>query len=200
MPFRSLLAVAALAVAISGCAGLAPESATAPPARSALAASERFELGARFTLRSDAQSHSGRLDWRHSPTRDEWLLSSPFGQGIAQIVSDGEGARLIASDGRSERDADLDTLTRRVLGYPLPLAGLADWIRGKVGGLGAGDSVDALGRPLVLVRDGWRIDYAYAADDANAPPNRLFISRRDGPELRLRIDEWRLPDAASPSP
>jgi outer membrane lipoprotein LolB len=203
----SLLAaasVAVAAVAISGCAALAPLPPAVAPARTALAASERFELAARFTLRADAQNHSGRLDWQHSPTSDQWLLSSPFGQGIAQIVSDGSGARLIGSDGRVERDADLDTLTRRVLGYPLPLAGLADWVRGVAGGVSssvaAADTVDPFGRPLALVRDGWRIDYAYDGDAADAPPSRLFISRPDGPELRLRIDEWRLQDSPAPRP
>ena len=182
--------VVLLALTLSACAGLGKS-----PDRSTLMASDSFALSARFALRVDAQNHSGRLDWRHTPLRDEWLLSSPFGQGIAEIVSTRELACLSGSDGRRECDADLDALTRRLLGYPLPLAGLADWVRARpqaAGGTAAPDNdvVDALGRPLALVRAGWRIDFAYDGDAADALPRRLSVALPAGPELRLVIDEW----------
>nr|WP_242463407.1 outer membrane lipoprotein LolB [Rhodocyclus tenuis] len=187
-------------LALAGCSTPGASVAAAQPERSTLAASGSFALAARFSLRVDEQNHSGRLDWQHSPTSDEWLLSSPFGQGLAEIVSTPAVACLSAGDGRRECDASLDALTQRVLGYPLPLAGLADWVRGR----GAeGGRVDALGRPLALARDGWYVDLAYdsdAADAADAPPGRLFISRPGGPELRLVIDAWTLPLGANDAP
>ena len=46
------------------------------------------------------------------------------------------------------------------------------------------------GRPLRLRHEDWLIDYGYASDDPQAPPDRIFAVRAGGFELRLRIDEW----------
>jgi outer membrane lipoprotein LolB len=66
------------------------------------------------------QNYAGRLHWRHDGDRDELLLSSPLGQGMAEIVSDASGARLTASDGNSHTAATADELLQSVLGYPCP--------------------------------------------------------------------------------
>jgi hypothetical protein len=49
---------------------------------------------------------------------------------------------------------------------------------------------DALGRPLRLRHEDWRIDYAYDDDDPLALPVSVFAERSGTFELRLRIDEW----------
>ncbi len=200
---QSLLGLSACSVLPTGSpSGLHSGSPTTAPARSSLAMTSAFELSARFSLVAEGKSHSGRLSWRHSPSGDVWLLSSPFGQGVAEIVSDASGARLTTASGQHESDSDLDALTRRVLGYALPLGGLADWLGDATSPVlgaesGALDTRDAQGRPQHLVRDGWFIDFSYDGDDAQAAPSRVFIVRPGGPELRLRIDEWRLPEPAA---
>jgi outer membrane lipoprotein LolB len=189
------------AIVLAGCAApaLVPPDATAP-ARDTL---DAFAIEGRFTLRQQQTSYSGRLSWRHAGDTaaggegDEILLASPFGQGIAQISASAAGAQLVTSDGKVYAASDSEQLTRDVLGYPLPLAQLADWLRGR----GPGDFTrDAAGRPLRLLSADWRIDYEYDSDDAQALPARLFAQRADGAEFRLRIDEWSerpavLPDA-----
>lgn len=148
-----------------------------------------FALAGRFALRQEGQGYAGRLDWRHAGEHDELLLSSPLGQGMAEIVSDADGARLTASDGTSHTAASPDALLQSVLGYPLPLSKLVDWVRGRSPD-GGKLSVDALGRPLQLRHEDWRIDYQYDSDDPQALPGRLFVEREGVLELRLRIDEW----------
>lgn len=170
-----LLAVLSLA----GCAAMPPSAAR----RDAL---DDFALEARFSLRYEEQNYSGRLSWRHVGGDDELLLASPFGQGIAQLTSGSRGARLTLSDGQVYTADDGVALTRQVLGYPLPVVQLADWVRGR----GTALAVDERGRPLHLRHDDWRIAYDYDSDDAQAPPSRLVAQRDDGAELRLRIDEW----------
>ena len=175
-----LLAVLSLAA----CAAL-PQSpgSVAVARRDAL---EEFSLEARFSLRHEDQNYSGRLSWRHSGGDDELLFASPFGQGLAQLTSDRRGARLTLSDGQVHTADDAAALTRQVLGYPLPVAQLADWVRGR----GAAIEADERGRPLRLRHDGWNIAYDYASDDAQSPPSRIVAQHDDGAELRLRIDEW----------
>lgn len=147
-----------------------------------------FSLEGRFSLRHEDKSYSGRLSWRHAGVNNELLLASPFGQGMAEIITNASGAKLTSSDGKVYTAVDAETLTRQVLGYPLPLAQLTDWVRGRAGG-GALE-LDGQGRHLRLRHQGWRIDYDYENDDPQALPSRIFAEGAGGLELRLRIDEW----------
>ena len=175
----------------------APASLPSPAQRDEL---QDFSLAGRFSLRQEGQSYTGRLDWRHADDGDELLLSSPLGQGMAEIVSNAAGARLTSADGRTQGAASADELLQAVLGYPLPLDKLADWVRGRSpqGGVMA---VDAWGRPSRLHYEDWRIAYEYDSDDPPALPGRLLVERETLLELRLRIDQW-LPLArpSTPSP
>ena len=174
-----------LVLFLGGCASLPVSSVSVPP-RNALAA---FSLEGRFSLRHEDKNYSGRLSWRHDGENNTLLLASPFGQGLAEITTGANSARLTTSDGKSYEAADAETLTTRVLGYPLPLAQLTDWVRGRNTTAGVAE-LDGFGRPLRLRHEGWNIDYGYDGDDPLAPPSRVFAERAGGLEVRLRIDEW----------
>ena len=187
-------ALLATMLQLTGCASLSgPE--LPPPARERLAA---FALEGRFSLRQGEQSYAGRLTWQHAGAENVVLLASPFGQGLAEIVTDARGARLTASDGKVYAAADSAALTTQVLGYPLPIHRLVDWLRAREASAGAVER-DALGRPVRLREDGWDIVYDYperGADpvaDAAVAPQRLIATgaASEAPiELRLRIDRW----------
>ena len=117
------------AIFVTACAVAPPSPPIDVPARATLSA---FSLEGRFSLRNEDRSYAGRLSWRHASGGDQVLLSSPLGQGLAEIVSDANGARLTTSDGKVYAAVDAETLTRDVLGYPLPLAQLTDWVRGRL--------------------------------------------------------------------
>ena len=151
-----------------------------------------FSLEARFSVSSDAERHSGRLFWRHGSGRDELQLSSPFGQVVAEIQVDRQRARLVTSDRRVFEALDAQQLTREVLGYSLPISRLSDWVLGRPAEGGRVER-DALKRPLRMEEGGWLIDYEYDDAGADALPGMLVVRRPGGPELRLRIEEWRAP-------
>lgn len=186
--FRSFLRAAILsgALLLAGCAGMAPVPVSNLSARDAM---ETFSLEGRFSLRQEEKNHSGRMSWRHAATGDELLLASPFGQGVAEISVGRNGATLTTSDGRAYAAADAQALTEQVLGYSLPLALLADWVRGRSLPEQVAER-DALGRPLRLRHEDWFIEYGYDSDDPQALPGRLFAERVGAFELRLKIDEW----------
>ncbi|MFT3849048.1 MAG: lipoprotein insertase outer membrane protein LolB [Propionivibrio sp.] len=185
----SVVLYAFCALLLTACA-LAPSApGGVSPSRAAL---DAFAMECRFSLRNEDKNYAGRLSWRHGNGRDELLLSSPLGQGMAEIVSEPSGARLTASDGKVYSAVNVETLTRDVLGYPLPLAQLTDWVRGRLRDADE-STADAQGRPLRQRAAQWRIEYGYESDDPAAPPNRIFAERLGGGlELRLRIDEWNL--------
>ena len=171
---------------LSGCASLPSSPPSPSPAREAL---DAFSLEGRFSLRQENKNYSGKLSWRHQGADNTLLLSSPFGQGMAQITTRENGAQLTTSDGKLYTAADTETLTQQVLGYPLPLAQLTDWVRGRDDAPGLAER-DAFGRPLRLSHQDWRIEYGYEGDDPAAAPSRIFAERTGGLELRLKIDEW----------
>ena len=189
LSYRALmrcLGFAVLMCCLSGCASFSAPSGQSVPPREALA---QFELEGRFSLLYEDKNYSGRLDWTYREASSALLLSSPFGQGLAEIVTDARGARLTRSDGKVFTAPDVQTLTQEVLGYPLPLAQMADWVRGE--GRSERQGLDAQGRVAFLEQDGWRVDYAYADLDPHSPPVRMTIKRNGSFELRVIVQSWR---------
>jgi outer membrane lipoprotein LolB len=85
-----------------------------------------FELSGRIAVRFREESSSGNFAWRHGAADDEVLITSPLGQGIARIVRAGDAVTLTDAEGREHQASDAEALTEQVLGFRLPLAGLAD--------------------------------------------------------------------------
>jgi outer membrane lipoprotein LolB len=174
---RALMLAAALAAA--GCAEL---TARAPGER------VEFEFTARFAARYRDEAASGQLAWRHDDARDQVLISSPFGQGLARVTRDASGATLVMADNRRYAARDAEALTEQVLGFRLPLRGLADWVRARpADGAPARTEFAPDGRLAALEQQGWRVEYQ--AYDAGKPSRlRLYYP---GLELRIAISEWK---------
>jgi len=178
---RSLCAGAALLL-LAACAG---------PGFVLPAAVAEFELAGRIAVSYRDDAGSGHIAWRHATHTDEMLLTTPLGQGVARLTRvDGE-ITLTTQDGREFRAADAESLTEQVLGFRVPIVGLADWVRGRAAQAPAPaptrQRADAAGRLAELEQAGWRIEYqAYEG----ALPARMRLSY-PGVELRLAISEWR---------
>jgi outer membrane lipoprotein LolB len=172
-------------IALAGCATVAPPP---PPATEVV---EAFHLLGRISVRYGNDGFSGSLDWRHGPDRDEVLILSPLGQGVAQLVRNETGVTLTTSDQQVFRADDAESLTEQVLGWRLPLSGLPHWVQGRpAAGSAAETRRDADGLTDRIVQDGWQVEYAgYKAFAAGTLPSRVFM---DSPDLRLKlvIDEW----------
>jgi outer membrane lipoprotein LolB len=145
-----------------------------------------FAIDGRLSVRRGSEGVTANFSWRHAPPRDDFVVSTPLGQTMAEISGDASVPRyeLRTSEGRREEAPDWSGLTARALGAPLPVAGLAAWILGAPRA-NSPDSIetDASGRAVVLRQDGWEIVYAYADADARLPM-RLQLSQAD---LEVRI-------------
>ena len=101
------------------------------------------------------------------------LITTPTGQGVAQILRQGDAVLLRTSEPREYRAADSEALTERVLGFPLPIEGLAQTVQGKPS-------------PTLEAR-GWKVEYQEY--DAQRRPTRLRLTNA-GAEVRLAIHQW----------
>jgi outer membrane lipoprotein LolB len=174
------MAAAALA-ALVGCASVPPTPA--PAVRDG-----EFEMTGRFAARQGEDAGGGRITWRHTRAEDDLMLSSPLGQGLARITRRDGLYVLETGEDRRWESTDPGELAERVLGFSIPVQGLADWVLARpMQGRDADVERDADGRVQWIRQDGWKIEYpAYAG----GLPQRIRVSRADF-ELRLSIDAWR---------
>jgi outer membrane lipoprotein LolB len=167
------LAILLALLAGTACAPLA--SLPPPPERPAIERLTRFAFSGRLSVRQGDTRHHVRIDWRHDTIRDDILLSTPFGQGVAEIVRDAAGARLILADQRTFVAADAASLSEQVFGLRLPLDDAMRWLLGHPG-------ADASWRVTVIERES-------AVAHSMALPSVLELTR-DDIEVHLKIDDW----------
>jgi outer membrane lipoprotein LolB len=147
----------------------------------------RFDLSGRLAVRYGNEAFSGNLAWRHAGSADELLITSSLGAGVARLVRDGEAIVLTTAEPREYRGSDAEALTEEVLGFRVPVAGLADWVRGRPGRNAGNVQHGEDGRLRSLEQDGWRVDYLEYQDRL---PSRMRLTY-PGIELRLAISEWK---------
>ena len=132
-----------------------------------------FSLAGRIAARSGKEAFTGNISWRHAREGDEMLITTPTGQGVAQIIRQGDAVVLKTAEPREYRAADSEELTERVLGFRLPIEGLAETVQGKPS-------------PALEGR-GWKVEYQEF--DEQRRPTRLRLTNA-GAEVRLAIHQW----------
>jgi outer membrane lipoprotein LolB len=148
----------------------------------------RFDLSGRLAARYRDEAFSGNIAWRHAPSVDEMLITTALGAGLARIVRQGKQVILTTAEPREYRAADAEALTEEVLGFRVPLAGLADWVQGKPSAESPASADYAPdGRLLSLQQQGWNVEYL---EYQGSRPSRLRLTY-PGIELRLAISEWK---------
>ncbi len=174
-------------VAVAGlCMALLAACASAPPPAPT---GTSFELTGRVSVRSAREGASGRLFWRHGPAFDDLMISTPLGQGIAEITRRAQQYTLTTADSRRISASDPEALTEQALGWRLPLAGLPDWVRGRAYPHARAETrYGPDGRPQVIRQLGWTIEYL-AYDAAAGLPHSLRLTR-DDLDIRVTVDAW----------
>ena len=147
-----------------------------------------FDLSGRLAARYGAEAFSGNIAWRHARSADEMLITSSLGAGVARIVREGDSIVLTTAEPREHRARDAEALTEEVLGFRLPLSGLAHWVRGRPAvERESRVDYDEQGRVRSLEERGWKIDFL---EYDGSLPSRMRLSYRDI-ELRLAISQWK---------
>ena len=147
-----------------------------------------FDLAGRLAARYGNEAFTGNLAWRHAGTSDEMLITSPIGAGIARIVRQGDSVVLTTAEPKEYRAADAESLTEEVLGFRVPLAGLAAWVRGRASTSAPEEAERGPDGKLRSLRErGWTIEYQEYAGDL---PARMRLAYQ-GIELRLAITQWK---------
>ncbi len=134
------------------------------------------------------QQLSGQFSWQQHAESTHILISSPTGQAIAEIRADAAQASWTQA-GQSPRIApNVNQLSQEVLGWPLPVAGLRDWLQGVVQDENGARILASNVSDSIYAADGWRIRYASWHDARR--PKRIDLERHidaQGADVYIRI-------------
>lgn len=171
-----------LALLAAGCATPVPPSA---PAAAGEAITGRMVLRLLATPDRPARSVNALFDLQGDATQGQLDLSTPLGTTLARARWQPESVVLFTSDGETRHES-LDTLTRDVLGEPVPVAPLFHWLRGRPWPGAASQPLPTTASPGArgFVQLGWSIDLSRYDDGAIA-------ARREQPTpvtLDVRLD------------
>jgi outer membrane lipoprotein LolB len=167
-PVRTLALVAA-ALWLAACATLP-----------AVSEGERVHAGrfaATTTLDGRSENTTGRFTMTVGIDRLVVDLATAVGTTLARIESGPEGAVLrAAGNGTSEvRGRDAAALAEQVLGWPMPVSGIGDWIVGRPDPRRPSRAIADTGAAKAFEQDGWRIEIAEQFEDGT--PRRLVMTR-----------------------
>ena len=155
--------------------------------------SANFELMGRVSAKGGDQGFSGGVRWSHTETDDSIYLLSPFGQIIAQIDSNKDIVLLTTSEHRIYRASNVENLTKKVLGWRLPILGLQYWVRGVNSPKTISEvDRDINGRIIGIRQDGWVIRYTgyFPSQITQKARPRTLVLNRSNLKIKLVIDNW----------
>lgn len=197
-----------LALGLSACSTL-PKPATsttapvtAQPRQAQLAAVTQFQMEAKLAVQYAGKGYTARMQWQHTPGKDELRIFSPLGQQVALIERTAQSVSLTDQHGQQHQAADVATLTERLLGWRLPLDGMNHWVLGLPHpGSPHQASYLASGEPVTLAQDEWQIDYEdyhqatihhanAAASDISSTLPQIIRLRQQEVRLKLAIVHW----------
>lgn len=181
------------AVALNGCALLAPQKQTPDEA----AWSERQQRYAplnqwsvRARMATGVLGWSGSLSWRQRDEALQLSVSGPLGIGGFQATGSLQHVEVVTAD-QQRLHGDPEVLYRDVVGWPFPLRHMRYWARGlPVPELAMLHSVDGQGRLISLEQAGWRVSYGeYRQYEGWEMPRRMKLEN-DELTIRIVIDDW----------
>jgi outer membrane lipoprotein LolB len=197
---RAFMTLCLLAT-MAACSSLPTQAPTTTPASlslhqqhlASLSRIQRFELKGRLGVQADGKGYSASLIWQHNAEHDDIRIYSPLGGQLARIQKTADGIRLEDAQGQVSVGRDAESLTQTLLGWRLPLTGLADWALGRPANSAmASLTWDEAGHTLSLNEADWVIAYQqYQASPTAFLPHKLSL-KNERVQLKLIVEKWTL--------
>lgn len=174
-----LLAAATIAFTLAGCATSTANlsSAQVGAYRDTIALNGKINVvyqkteGGREVVAAD-------FSWTQRPGRVEVSMFTPTGQTAAEIAVTPDAATLTQANREPRTAKDIDALTRQTLGWPLPVAGLRDWLQGYATDAQGKRFVASPANNNVFTRDGWQLRFVDWQKGTATPMPRLIKAER----------------------
>jgi outer membrane lipoprotein LolB len=152
-----------------------------------------FDLLGRVLVTYSGGAMTANVRWTHDADRDEIWLMTPTGQTLAHIIDTPSGAVLTRADQEQYRAGGVEALTRRALGWALPLSLLQYWVRG-IPAPGTPPTAVERGpgeRPIAFTQNGWRVALTHHSEGELADKVRRVDLNDGANQIRFVVDTWR---------
>lgn len=139
-------------------------AACATPQKIAGGATGAFDRAGRFSLNvidntGQPQAVQGGFAWSDDGRELQLDLANPLGSTLARVQVTPGYATLTRADGTQKQARDPDALVELVLGSPMPVAGLRDWLRGQTGRQPVQEPrKNNAGQLVHFVQNGWQVE------------------------------------------
>lgn len=139
-------------------AGCAAPGKIGPDTDTAFQRTGRFAITVK-SLNGAQDAVQGGFAWQDTGSVLTLDLANPLGTTLARVTVRDGGAMLTHSNGAHEYAADADSLVEKVLGSPVPVSGLRDWLHGKTGNQSVHDVQhdSATDQLTGFIQQGWRV-------------------------------------------
>ncbi len=155
-----------------------------------LATRPSWSLSGRLAISSPNDAGSGSLDWQQDADAFMFRVSAPVTGKTWTLRGDADAVELAGLRAEAVRGDDASALLERELGWTVPVAQLANWVRATRAPGRAELRFRPDGLPAELVQDGWTVEYRdYVAGTEPAMPRRIFASK-GGYQVRLVVQQW----------
>ena len=180
---RFLVPVAALGLALAGCAPSRPLQrpvGSPPPASDA---SWSFE--GCVAVSDGKDSGSARVSWTQDGERYRVTLRAPVSGETWRLSGDATGCVLEGVRPEPVHGDDPEALLERELGWKLPIRAMTAWIRGR-------RSADDLARdrPKTFRESGWTVTYRDWFDDGGRALPKRIEAEKPPYQVRLAVAQW----------
>jgi outer membrane lipoprotein LolB len=186
---------------LAGCASLPAPTTQTTASKASQQRTQRlqevkeFSLEAKMAVQYAGKGYTARMEWQHQAQEDTMRIFSPLGQQVALIHRTPHAVTLTDQNGKEHEASDVASLTERLLGWRLPLAGLSQWILGIPHSASPFEaSYLENGAAASLVQDQWQINYGdYQQTALNGALEQLpYTTRLQQQDVRLKlvIQHW----------
>ena len=123
-------------------------------------------------------------------------LISPFGQTIATMTINEQGALLQQGDKTPRYAPTANQLMQELFGWPIPVEGLRDWLQGFNNQThNAGNAFTPSNSKSPTNIEGWDVSYPnWVVENNQAHPKRIDLSRQTQQAgfvtIKIVIDDW----------
>lgn len=192
------LIIVAMAALLAACA--APRVRTDVQGRSnqdqrenQLATRSNWSLQGRIAVSAPGDSGSGSLDWQQQGEHYNISVHAPVSGKTWTLSGDDSGVRLSGLRETPSEALDASALLEKELGWKVPVADLAWWVRAMRAPGKAEIAFREDGLPTEIRQHGWVVEFRdYLPGIAPSMPRRIFASNGRY-SVRLIVQQWQMP-------